>query len=83
MTVRDQWDRLDPETQKWLTDNPGRLILPHTITAVICKESTGEGTCDQHGQMVLTEEDRGFIQAKARQTRPGVREYRFHPADQS
>lgn len=86
MTIRDQWDRLDPATQKWLTDNPGCLILPRTITAVICNESAGESDFDQHGQMVLSEEDRGFSQAKARETRetrPSVRDYPFFPADQS
>ena len=34
MNIKDQWDRLDPATQKWLIDNPGCLILPRTMTAI-------------------------------------------------
>jgi hypothetical protein len=66
MTVKDQWDRLDPDTKKWLLDNPGCLILPHSITATIREESGQDIECDQHGQMVLSPQDRDFIRAKAR-----------------
>ncbi|WP_457974596.1 hypothetical protein [Arthrobacter sp. D1-17] len=65
MTVEDQWDRLDPETKKWLLDNPGCLILPHGITATIREESGQDMECDQHGQMLLSPQDRDFIRSKA------------------
>ncbi|MDQ0867274.1 hypothetical protein [Arthrobacter globiformis] len=65
MTVKDQWDRLDPGTKKWLLDNPGCLILPHSITAVIREKSGHDIKCDQHGQMMLSPQDRDFIRSKA------------------
>lgn len=82
MNIKDQWDRLDPATQKWLTDNPGCLILPRTITATICRETRGTDDGDQHGETVLSQEDRDFIQAKANEIRTGPQEYRFFDATQ-
>jgi hypothetical protein len=83
MNIKDQWDRLDPATQKWLIDNPGVLILPRTITAIISKETGGTDEGDQHGETVLSQEDRDFIQTKAKEIPPGPPEHRFFVADQS
>lgn len=67
MNIKEQWNQLDPTTQQWFIDNPGCLILPRTMTAIINIE-TGEGDdADQHGEMVLSSEDQQFIQAKARE----------------
>jgi hypothetical protein len=65
MTVKDLWDRLDPDTKRWFLDNPGCLLLPHTITATIREASGQDVECDQHGQMVLSPQDRDFIHSKA------------------
>lgn len=82
MNIRDQWDHLDPATQKWLTDNPGCLILPRTVTATICnKTGTDEG--NRHGETVLSQEDRDFIRLKATEAQDAPRERPFFPADQS
>lgn len=69
MHIKEQWDRLDPDIQKWLIEHPGSLILPRTVTATINKE-TGEGSdVDSHGGTVLTDEDREFIRQKAHQAK--------------
>lgn len=65
MNIKDQWNRLDHVTQQWLIDNPGCLILPRTITAIIRKETGGTDEGDPHGELALSPEDRDFIQAKA------------------
>jgi hypothetical protein len=75
MAIREQWDRLDPATRKWLTDNPRCLLLPHAITAAISKESGEAIECDNNGQMVLTPEDRDFLRIKANETSVGPQEY--------
>lgn len=71
MNIKDQWDRLDHTTQQWLIDNPGCLILPRTVTAIICKETGGTKEDAPHGERLLSQEDRGFIQAKAHEARTG------------
>lgn len=50
MAIREQWDRLDPATRKWLTDNPGCLLLPHAITASISKESSEAIECERNSR---------------------------------
>ncbi len=65
MNIKDQWDRLDHTTQQWLIDNPGCLILPRTITAIISKETDGTDEGDPHGERALSRDDRDFIRAKA------------------
>ncbi|WP_427006131.1 hypothetical protein [Pseudarthrobacter sp. H2] len=82
MNIRNQWDRLDDATRTWLIDNPGCLILPRTITATISRETGADTECDRHGQMVLSQEDRDFIQAKANKTGTGAPEYRFFDSSQ-
>ena len=77
MNIKDQWDRLDHTTQQWLIDNPGCLILPRTITAIICKETGGTNVGDRHGESELSQDDRDFVQAKAHEARTAPPEYRF------
>ncbi|MBT1002876.1 hypothetical protein KIH31_09685 [Paenarthrobacter sp. DKR-5] len=66
MHIKEQWSRLDAATQQWLMDNPGSQVLPRTVTATINKETGENADVDLHGGTLLTEEDREFIQAKAR-----------------
>jgi hypothetical protein len=80
MHIKEQWNRLDPVTQRWLIENPGCVILPRTITAVFNKETAENSAVDQHGETVLTDEDRNFIQAKAREMKPATAGYRFFDA---
>lgn len=82
MNIKDQWDRLDHATQRWLLDNPGCLILPRTITAIIRKDTGGTDESDQHGEMALSEEDRTFIQAKGHDAPAAPPGYRFFDAIQ-
>lgn len=63
--IRDHWDRLSPATQRWLTDNPGCLILPRTMAETICQEVGVNADPDQHGQAILSQTDLDFIRAKA------------------
>ncbi|MDR7082682.1 hypothetical protein J2X01_001971 [Arthrobacter ginsengisoli] len=84
MHIKEQWNRLDPATQQWLIENPGCIILPRTLTTIF-NEATGENAdADVHGETVLTEEDRDFIQAKAREaTAAGTpSDFRFFDATQ-
>jgi hypothetical protein len=77
MNIKDQWNRLDPATQKWLIEHPGCQILPRTITAIICSATGGTDDSDRHGETALSQEDRDFINAKANESRTGAPEYRF------
>lgn len=66
MNIRDHWDRLSPATRQWLTDNPGCLILPRTMTETIRAETGVRTDCDQHGQATLSREDLDFIRVQGR-----------------
>jgi hypothetical protein len=68
MHIKEQWNRLDPTTQQWLMDNPGCMVLPRTLTAIFNKETSENADVDMHGEAVLTDEDREFIKAKARES---------------
>jgi hypothetical protein len=82
MHIKEQWNRLDPTTQRWLTDNPGCMVLPRTLTTIFNTE-TGEGAdVNAHGETVLTDDDRDFIQAKAREAAAAPDAYRFFDAIQ-
>lgn len=81
MNIRDHWDRLSPATQRWLTDNPGCLILPRTMAERICQESGNSAECDRHGQSMLSPEDLDFLHAVAEVT-PAPPEHRFFDAIQ-
>lgn len=63
MSIKEQWNRIDPATQQWLTEHPGSVILPRTLTTIITTETGEGGEGDQHGEMVLSAEDRQFIQS--------------------
>lgn len=79
MHIKEQWDQLDPTTQQWLMDNPGCMVLPRTLTAIFNKETSENADVDRHGESVLTDEDRDFIQVKAREAEAGgsLSDYRF------
>ncbi|MET3172790.1 UNVERIFIED_ORG: hypothetical protein ABIB52_000618 [Arthrobacter sp. UYCu721] len=82
MRIMDHWDRLSPATQRWLTDNPGCLILPRTLTERICQETGVSADCDEHGQAALSQQDLDFIRAKAEGTQTAAPEHRFFDAIQ-
>jgi alanyl-tRNA synthetase len=82
MKIKDHWDRLSPGTQRWLTDNPGCLILPRTMTEEICQETGVRVDCDEHGQAMLSQEDLDFIRAKAEESQTPPPEHRFFDATQ-
>jgi antitoxin component of MazEF toxin-antitoxin module len=84
MHIKEQWNRLDPTTQQWLMDNPGAMVLPRTLTAIFNNETGENADADVHGETVLTEEDRSFIQATAREaTAAGTpADFRFFDATQ-
>ncbi|WP_326493991.1 hypothetical protein [Arthrobacter sp. MMS18-M83] len=73
MHLKEQWNRLDPATQQWFMENPGCVIVPRTITATINGETGENADVDLHGGTVLSEEDKQFIQTKARQEAPAYR----------
>lgn len=75
MNIRNHWDRLSPETRRWLTDNPGCVVLPRTITEIIHQETGLLPDADEHGQVSLSPEDLSFIRAQAEgvPSRPGNR----------
>lgn len=68
MNIKDQWDRLDSETKNWFINNPGCVILPRTIAAVISEEMGGDAATDRHGERTLSQEELDFIRAKANET---------------
>ncbi|MET4622820.1 hypothetical protein ABIE18_004299 [Arthrobacter sp. 2762] len=77
MIIKDSWDRLNPATQRWLTDNAGCLVLPRTLTEKICRETGVRADCDEHGQARLSQDDLDFIRAKAEGTQTSPREHRL------
>lgn len=69
--ISELWDQLGSETQHWLAENPGCVILPRTVVNII-NEAGGSLSEDQHGESSLTQSDREFIQAKARTMPPRI-----------
>jgi len=66
MHIREFWNQLSPETQQWLIDNPGSMIVPRTVTAIITQQTGEDSAVDIHGGTVLTDDDRLFIREQAR-----------------
>ncbi|WOH17769.1 hypothetical protein IRJ34_15655 [Paenarthrobacter sp. GOM3] len=66
MHIREFWNQLSPETQQWLIDNPGSMIVPRTVTAIITQQTGEDSAVDSHGGTVLTDDDRLFIREQAR-----------------
>jgi len=80
MSLKDEWDRFDSETRSWLLENPGCLVLPHTMSARISKAAHEGIEHDQHGQAVLSRADHDFIREKAEAAgtiRVPATDYRF------
>ncbi|MFK0039325.1 hypothetical protein ACIQTW_05745 [Paenarthrobacter sp. NPDC090517] len=85
--IKEFWDQLSPDTQQWLIENPGTMIVPRTVTAIINGETGESDAVDGHGGTHLTDEDRHFIheQARARAGSAPAKEPKFFdsvgPAD--
>lgn len=65
VNLKEEWNRLDSETRKWLLDNPGCLILPLQMSAKISTAADTDIELDQHGQVVLSMDDHDFLRGKA------------------
>jgi hypothetical protein len=65
MGIEKLWDRLEPDTQQWLIDNPGCRILPRAVVAAIMKSTGAEFKQDQHGEVLLSHSDSDFIRSAA------------------
>jgi len=63
--IKEFWDHLSTETKQWLMDNPGSVIVPRTLAAIIDGQTGQDSAVDIHGGAVLTEADQHFIQDKA------------------
>ena len=67
-SIEKLWDKLDPQTQEWLRANPGSVVLPRSVTAVIRKAmgdpDSLDGT-DRNDQLSLSSEDFAFIKSMA------------------
>ncbi|MDR6987926.1 hypothetical protein J2Y66_002424 [Paenarthrobacter nitroguajacolicus] len=70
MHIKEFWNQLSPDTQQWLIDNPGTMIVPRTVTAIINGETGESDSVDAHGGTQLTDEDRQFIHEQARARGP-------------
>lgn len=80
VSLKDEWDRLDSKTRTWLLENPASLVLPHAMSVKFSRDAHGPISCDSHGQVVLSRDDRDFIREKAEAAgtiRVPEREYRF------
>ena len=64
--INEFWDHLSADTQQWLIDNPGSIIVPRTLTAIIKGQTGEDSVVDIHGGTLLTAEDQQYIQDKAR-----------------
>lgn len=72
MALKDEWDRLDAATRKWLLDNPGCVLVPLAVTAKIQQAAAAPIDVDGHGQMILSREDLDLIRDKG--AGPGARQ---------
>ena len=67
-SIEKLWDELDPKTQEWLRANPGAVVLPRSVTAVIRKVMGNpddlDGT-DRNEQLSLSPEDHAFVKTMA------------------
>jgi hypothetical protein len=70
--ISEWWDHLDYETQHWLAENPGCVILPRTVVNTINEVAGASIIDDQHGEAPLSPEDQEFIRAKARAMEPRI-----------
>jgi hypothetical protein len=65
MGIEKLWDRLEPDTQQWLIENPGCKILPRAVVAAIIKATGAEFEQDRHGETILSPSDCDFIRSTA------------------
>ena len=64
MALKEEWDRLDAATRKWLMENPGCVLVPSAVSDAIQRASAGKIDVDVHGQMILSREDLDLIRGK-------------------
>jgi hypothetical protein len=70
-TIETLWAKLDPRTQEWLRANPGCVILPRSVTGAVLRSGEQHDTLegvDQHGQFLLSPQDRTFLKSVAAST---------------
>jgi hypothetical protein len=72
MTIEQWWNLLDPDTQRWLVENPGCAVLPRTVVNAVNRVSPGSEllAADAHGECSLSLWDREFIRKQARAHAP-------------
>ena len=73
--IKEHWHKLDTETQNWLVDNPGCVILPRTIVSTILQATHGHDDENQHGEAELSAEDCDFIKTMSGPPAPAVHHF--------
>jgi hypothetical protein len=64
--INEWWNELDTATKQWLADNPGCVVLPRTVANVAQEATGGHIDQDQHGEVLLSEEQQEFIKEQFR-----------------
>lgn len=80
MELKSQWHRLDPETRRWLIDNPGCVVLPRTIATIVARVADEPVVRDQHGAIQLTPADVSFIRSRVHGSSAATGDHRFFDA---
>ncbi len=70
-SIQEQWHRLPSTVTRWLTDNPGCVILPRTLSAEISAATGQPVNEDPHGETALSQQDVDFIRRKSREAAAG------------
>jgi hypothetical protein len=65
MKLDEEWARLDTETKSWLLHNSGCVVVPAGLAARVAEQAAEPVELDQHGQLILTRDDRDYIRRKA------------------
>lgn len=77
--IQDQCNRLPASVKQWLTDNPGCVILPRTLSAEISAATQESPNNDPHGERTLSQQEIDFIRTKScpAETEQQAHGYRF------
>ncbi|WP_430295307.1 hypothetical protein [Sinomonas sp. B1-1] len=69
MTIEQWWNLLDPDTRRWLVENPGCAVLPRTVVNAVNRASIDPSSellsADAHGECSLSPRDLEFIRQQA------------------
>lgn len=65
MTLEERWNSLDADIRKWLTQNPGCVVLPRTIVNAINNATRDVLPASPHGEASLTPRDQAFLREQA------------------